>query len=153
MRLPMRKYNIIIWTVYYVVIYIGTIIHLGYCKVLFFLHMTFSDACKVIHKSVHEEREGQQHKLPILTGLNQHLIPCSFQTGPHWTKPKVDSPGWLIWWLRLCAIDHFLRSVADLESSSKGWVYSALIFHFRGAQYMQAYVTSNVPTWKRLLCA
>lgn len=86
-------------------------------------------------------------------------MPCSFQVGPRWTKPKVDSTGRLIWSFILCAeveaIDHCLHSPAILEGSSKGWVYSALIYlclsFQKGAQYMQAYVTSNITTWKRLL--
>ncbi len=85
-------------------------------------------------------------------------MPCSFQVGPRWTKPKVDSTGRLIWSFILCAeveaIDHCLHSPAILEGSSKGWVYSVLIYPClsfqKGAQYMQAYVTSNIPTWKRL---
>lgn len=61
-----------------------------------------------------------------------HLMPCSFQVGPRWTKPKVDSTSRLICCFRLCAevetIDHYFHSPADLEGSSKGRFCSALIF-------------------------
>lgn len=104
-----------------------------------------------LQSHLHINRSLAPSRWDKLLNPSGQLMLCSFQVVSCWTKPKVDSTGPLIWCIVLCAeviaIDHCRHGPVDSESSSKGWVYLALIYPClsfqRGSRYLTRWCKSK----------